>query len=56
MSQTTEHAFESTVEAWLLGSGGWQRGGKADDPKEWDPSLALFPKRALAFLEETAAR
>ena len=53
MAQTTEQAFESTVEAWLLGSGGWQRGGKPDDLKEWDPALALFPARVLAFLRET---
>ena len=53
MAQTTEQAFESTVEAWLLGSGGWQRGGKPDDLKEWDPALALFPARVLGFLRET---
>ncbi len=45
-SQTTERAFESTVEAMLL-DGGWFRGKAA----EWDVELALFPARVVAFLK-----
>ena len=47
-SQTNELAFESTVEAMLVGSG-WRTG----DPGEWDVDLALFPARAVAFVRET---
>ena len=47
-SQTTERAFESTVESVLLASG-WRTG----DLTEWDTERALFPARAVAFLRET---
>ena len=47
-SQTNEHAFESTVESMLLDHG-WRKG----DRTEWDAGLALFPARAVAFLQAT---
>ena len=47
-TQTTEHAFESHVEATLL-LRGWRRGGLA----EWDVERALFPARVCAFIEAT---
>ena len=47
-SQTTEQAFESTVESMLLGAG-WRAG----DLGEWDVERALFPARAVAFIRET---
>ena len=46
--QTSEHAFESTVES-MLGQAGWASAG-AD---EWDVDQALFPHRVVAFLEST---
>ena len=46
-SQTTEKAFESSVETMLRATAGWQAG----DLAEWDVDLALFPPRVLAFLE-----
>ena len=47
-TQTTEQAFESTVESMLLGAG-WHAG----DLGEWDVERALFPARAVAFIRET---
>ncbi len=47
-SQTTEQAFESTVESMLLDAG-WHAG----DLGEWDVDRALFPARAVAFIRET---
>ena len=47
-TQTTEHAFESHVEATLL-LRGWRRG----DLAEWDVERALFPARVCAFIEAT---
>ena len=44
-SQTSERAFESTVESMLVG-GGWHKG----DAAEWDVERALFPARVVAFL------
>ena len=46
-SQTTEIAFESTVESMLL-SVGWRKG----DLAEWDVDRALFPARAVAFIRD----
>jgi type I restriction enzyme R subunit len=51
-SQTDEHAFESHVEAVLLGRSGWQRGSKA----EWDIERALFPARICSFIEATQSK
>ena len=47
-TQTTEQAFESTVESMLL-EAGWRAG----DLGEWDVDRALFPARAVAFIRET---
>ena len=47
-TQTTEQAFESTVESMLLDAG-WRAG----DLGEWDVERALFPARAVAFIRET---
>ena len=47
-SQTNERAFESTVESMLM-AGGWRSG----DLAEWDVELALFPARAVAFMQES---
>ena len=47
-TQTTEQAFESTVESMLLDAG-WHAG----DLAEWDVDRALFPARAVAFIRET---
>ena len=47
-SQTTEQAFESTVESMLL-EAGWHAG----DLGEWDVDRALFPARAVAFIRDT---
>ena len=47
-SQTTEQAFESTVESMLLDAG-WHAG----DLGEWDVDRALFPARAVAFIRDT---
>ena len=47
-SQTNEFAFETTVESMLL-DGGWRQG----DREEWDVDRALFPARALAFIQDT---
>ena len=47
-TQTTEQAFESTVESMLL-EAGWHAG----DLGEWDVDRALFPARAIAFIRET---
>ena len=47
-SQTNEEAFESTVES-LLEEGGWRPGNRA----EWDVARALFPARAVAFMQAT---
>ena len=44
-SQTSEKAFEATVESMLV-AGGWQKG----DTAEWDVERALFPARVVAFL------
>ncbi|MFO1351558.1 MAG: hypothetical protein U1F68_13175 [Gammaproteobacteria bacterium] len=49
MTQTTEKAFETYVEAILLKQAGWQAGAKA----EWDVERALFPARVMAFLQDT---
>ncbi len=45
-SQTSEQAFETTVEAMLL-DGGWHKGNVA----EWDVERALFPCHVVAFLK-----
>ena len=45
---TTEQAFETTV-ASLLEEGGWRSGDRA----EWDVARALFPARAVAFMQAT---
>ena len=45
-SQTSEQAFETTVEATLL-DGGWQKG----DGAEWDVDRGLFPARVVAFMQ-----
>ena len=45
-SQTSEKAFEATVESMLV-AGGWQKG----DTAEWDVERALFPARVAAFLQ-----
>lgn len=52
MSQTSERAFETHVEAVLHGRAGWQAGTTA----EWDVDRALFPARVFAFLEETQSK
>lgn len=49
MSQTTERAIESYVQAILSKRGGWEAGAIG----EWDEGQALFPARVLAFLQET---
>ena len=49
MTQVTEKSFESAVEAGMLAQGGWEAGNLA----EWDLDRALFPARALAFIENT---
>ena len=49
MTQTTEKAFEGAVEVEMLAQGGWEPG----DLAEWDLERALFPARALAFIEDT---
>lgn len=48
MSQTSEFAFESSVET-MLSRSGWQSGDRA----EWDVEHALFPARIFAFLQDT---
>ena len=45
-SQTSEKAFEATVESMLV-AGGWQKG----DRTEWDVEQAVFPARVAAFLQ-----
>ena len=47
-TQTNEAAFESTVES-MLEDGGWRSG----DRSEWDVARALFPARAVAFMQAT---
>ena len=47
-SQTNEQAFESTVESMLL-EVGWRPVKRA----EWDVERALFPARAVAFMQAT---
>ena len=47
-TQTTERAFEDTVESLLLDSG-WQPGDRA----RWDVELALFPSQAIDFIRQT---
>ena len=47
-TQTTERAFEDTVESLLL-DGGWQPGDRA----RWDVELALFPADVLEFIRKT---
>ena len=47
-TQTTELAFEDTVESLLLDSG-WQPGDRA----RWDVDLALFPSQAIDFIKQT---
>jgi type I restriction enzyme R subunit len=49
MSQTTERAFETYVEAILLNQAGWQMG----DVGEWDVERALFPARIFDFIKDT---
>ncbi|WP_420627025.1 type I restriction endonuclease subunit R [Candidatus Poriferisodalis sp.] len=46
--QTSEHAFESTVES-MLGQAGWI----SVPATEWDVDRALFPNRLMAFLRMT---
>ena len=45
-SQTSEMAFEATVESMLV-EGGWREG----DVAQWDVERALFPARVVAFLQ-----
>ena len=47
-TQTTEKAFEDTVESLLLDSG-WQAGDRA----RWDVELALFPSQTIDFIKQT---
>jgi len=47
--QANERAFETQVEATLLGAAGWQRGSSS----EWDVDRALFPASVCRFLETT---
>ena len=47
-TQTTERAFEDTVESLLLDSG-WQPGDRA----RWDVEFALFPSQAIDFIKQT---
>ena len=51
MAQTTETAFEATLEG-MLSEGGWLPG----TPAEWDKARALFPARVFAFIEATQPR
>jgi type I restriction enzyme R subunit len=51
MSQTTERAFETHLQA-MLAEGGWQPGTNA----EWDKARALFPAPIFAFIEATQPR
>ena len=44
-----ERAFEESIEAWLLGEGGYERG----DPEGFDAGLGLDPVTLLGFLEAT---
>ncbi|MBI2174401.1 MAG: type I restriction endonuclease subunit R, partial [Candidatus Omnitrophica bacterium] len=48
MSQTTERAFETYVEAILLNRAGWRAG----DVAEWDIERALFSARIFAFIQD----
>ena len=50
--QTKERAFESYVENVLLTTSGWETAPLGD----WDVVQALFPTRALAFIEDTQPR
>jgi type I restriction enzyme R subunit len=50
--QTNERAFETQVEAMLLGAAGWNSGTNA----EWDVERALFPARVLDFLQRTQGK
>lgn len=45
----TEHAFETAIEAGLLGSGGYQKRAPAD----FDEALALFPTDVIGFLRDS---
>lgn len=45
----TEHAFESAIEAGLLGSGGYEKRPATD----FDESIALFPTDVVGFLRES---
>ena len=47
-SQTNERAFESTVQSMFM-AGGWRPG----DLAEWNVERALFPARAVAFMQES---
>ena len=47
-SQTSEAAFEATVES-MLTAGGWNSGNRL----EWDAERGLFPARVVAFLQAT---
>ena len=49
-SQTTERAFENTVEATLLNNG-WQKA----DVSGWDVETAIFPQQAIDFIKATQA-
>ena len=49
-SQTTERAFENSVESTLLNSG-WQKA----DVSGWDVENAIFPKMAIDFIKATQA-
>mgnify|MGYP000927952644 CR=1 FL=1 len=49
MAQTNEKAFETYVQETLVNAGGWRPG----DLSEWDKERALFPARALAFIQDT---
>lgn len=51
MKPTSEAAFETVIEAHLLGNG-----YKALSREGFDRELALFPKEVLAFIQETQAK
>lgn len=51
MSGHTEFAFETAIEAGLVGAGGYQKRGAT----AYDEALALFPEDVVGFLQDTQA-
>lgn len=49
MSGHTEHAFETAIEAGLIGTGGYAK----RLPTDYDESLALFPDDVTGFLQDS---